>query len=169
MCYLSPKAVFFYFYFRSFISRFFVCFYFFRHLYYTILKQLTISNITIDTVKRLWFTRCVGTTSLFSRLSAAFIGARHMHVDHKTFTLLPSVEICGFHLIYYPHMVAGLESQARLNLFTLNYAKKLLFSITSLNIMIMMMRRRRRRSSGLTIPLRKHAYIILTPFNPTFI
>ena len=44
-----------------------------------------------------------------------------MHVDHKTFTLLPSVEICGFHLIYDLNMVAGLESQARPKGFLSNF------------------------------------------------
>ena len=38
----------------------------------------------------------VGTTVLFSCVSAAVITACHVYVDHKTFTLLPRVEICGF-------------------------------------------------------------------------
>ena len=72
-----------------------------------------------------------------------------MHLDHKTFTLLPSVEIRAFHLIYHLRMVAGLESQASLNLSTLNHAKAFsVISITSLNLMMMIIRRR--RSSGLT-------------------
>ena len=72
-----------------------------------------------------------------------------MHVDQKTFTLLPSVETCAFHLIYHLHMVTGLKLQARLNLSTLNYAKAFsVISVMSLNlmmIMMMMMRRRKRR------------------------
>ena len=35
-----------------------------------------------------------------------------MHVDHKTFTLLPSVEICAFYLMFHFHIVADLEPQA---------------------------------------------------------
>ena len=53
------------------------------------LKQLTILNKTIDSVKCLRFTRCVDATALFSCVSAAVIGAHRVYVGHKTFTLLP--------------------------------------------------------------------------------
>ena len=39
-------------------------------------------------------------SSSTARLSAAVIRTSHVHADHNTFTLLPSVKICGFYLIY---------------------------------------------------------------------
>ena len=60
----------------------------------------------------MWFTRCVETTALFSYVRAAVIRARPMHVDHKTFILLPRY-MCHSSSLSSPHgrrhRVAGLS------------------------------------------------------------
>ena len=83
--------------------RFGSCFLFLSFIIFItyILKQLTISNNTcsIDSL-----TESVLLPS--SAVSASLSSGRAHHLSHQMFTLLLSVEICGFHLIYHLlHMV----------------------------------------------------------------
>ena len=64
-----------------------------QHKQTYILKQLTISNNTIDSL-------AVSVLLPSAAVSAPLSSGRARHFSHKTFTLLPSVEIRGFHLIY---------------------------------------------------------------------
>ena len=90
LCYYYFYYYYYYYYFRIFISLFIFSFITF------ILKQVVIANNTLDSVKCLRFTCCVHAIAVFSCVSDAVISAHHVHVDHKTFTVLPSIEISRF-------------------------------------------------------------------------
>ena len=61
-----------------------------------IFKQLTISNNKIDSMKCFRFTLWLMLLP-FSPISVPL----SCNVDHKMFTLLPSIKTCGVHLIYH--------------------------------------------------------------------